>query len=62
MVYIRNTYSTGQLEIEGGYSFGEKDGLFKYYYDNGQLMREGTYQNGEVSGSWTKYQKNGRAL
>jgi antitoxin component YwqK of YwqJK toxin-antitoxin module len=44
--YRRN----GQLEYEGRYREGVKEGLWKIYDGSGALLREENYQNGELEG------------
>ncbi len=55
----RMYYENGQLEEEGTYKDGERDGLWKLYYENGQLFKEGTLKKGERHGPYKNYFDNG---
>jgi antitoxin component YwqK of YwqJK toxin-antitoxin module len=45
MEIVKQYYSNGQLESEGSYLNGLKDGAFKEYHENGNLSAEGKYQD-----------------
>lgn len=51
-------YSDGQLEFQGEYEAGLKDGESKWYYSNGQLKTEATFEAGYRNGEWTEYYEN----
>ena len=42
--YTKNYHDNGQLEEEGNYKDGEKDGMWKYYRENGELWKTGNYK------------------
>ena len=50
-----NIYENGQIESEGDYKDGKRDGLFKQYYKDGFLEREGLYKNGIRVGKWNEW-------
>ena len=57
--YVKEYYSTGQLESEGNFKDGKKEGLWKEYYESGNLKREGNYKDGVKFGLWKCYYNNG---
>jgi len=40
-------HPNGQIDYEGTYKDGKRDGPYKYYFENGLLYYEETYKNGE---------------
>jgi len=42
----KSYYENGQLESEGSYIDGKKNGHCTHYHDTGQLESEGNYING----------------
>ena len=48
-------YIEGQLEYEGEYLNGERNGKGKGYYNNGNLKFEGEYLNGKKNGKGKQY-------
>ena len=51
-------YNNGNLEFEGEYKNGKRDGKGKKYYDNGNLKFEGEYKNGKAWNGVIYNQKN----
>ena len=52
-------YCNGQLESEGNWKNGKKDGLWKYYNKKGILKLESNWKNGKKDGLWKNYNKKG---
>ncbi len=58
--HYQRTDSTGQLLIEGYYSKGLKNGLWKSWYPNGQLKTLQSYKMGLANGEFIDYNFNGQ--
>lgn len=66
-----NKYSDGNPEglhkifrynitvVEGNYSAGKKNGIWKYYHDSGELGVKGMYSDNLMEGKWEFYNKTG---
>ena len=52
-------YENGQVEVEGNYKDGVKDGKHVGYYKNGQILVEGNYKDGKEDGKWVGYYSSG---
>ena len=46
--YIKEYYYNGNIEYEGNYLKGKRNGKGKEYYSNGKLKYEGKYFDGEI--------------
>lgn len=55
-------YGTGQLQTQGNYVDGLKDGVWNYYYPNGQLSRTIDYELGKPVGEDNTYYRNGQLM
>ena len=55
-------YLGEQLEYEGQYSNGERNGKGKQYYPDGNIMFEGEFINNQWNGKGKKYNENGQLL
>ena len=53
-------YEDGELEFEGNYIDGKRNGLQKYWYENGQLHKEENYKDGKKNGLHKEWYKNGQ--
>jgi len=51
---------SGNLLMEGTYSFGKKYGNFIFYFDNGVIKSEGRYENNKRIGYWKYYYNTGQ--
>ena len=52
-------YENGVIYLEGKYSNGFKQGLWKQYYNNRLINSTKYFKNGNPSGKWTFYNENG---
>jgi antitoxin component YwqK of YwqJK toxin-antitoxin module len=50
----------GQLEREGNFTDGKREGLWEFYHENGQLQERGNLKDGRVDGLWETYHDNGQ--
>ena len=57
--YLIIKYDNGDINLEGNFINGKKDGLIKSYYDNQQIYYEVNYKNGIKHGRRTMYYQNG---
>jgi len=57
---VYSEHENGQLEWEGNYKAGKKDGLFRYWYESGQLSEEENYKAGKKDGEHKQWYKNGQ--
>jgi hypothetical protein len=55
-------YIDSTIAIEGNYTNGKKEGVFKFYFPNGQLDQVGKYLNDKKIGVWEYYYENGNKL
>lgn len=56
-------YENGQLQGDLSFdSFGQYNGLAKYYYQNGAVKSEGNYLHGLSTGEWREYDETGKAV
>jgi antitoxin component YwqK of YwqJK toxin-antitoxin module len=53
-------FDNGQLQQEGAYQFGKKNGTFTYYYDNGQVAATGEYHEDKAEDVWVWWHRNGQ--
>ena len=51
--------SDSTIAIEGNYTKGKKEGVFKIYFPNGQLAQFGMYANDRKSGIWEYFYEDG---
>lgn len=56
---FQDTWMDGQLEEEGNYSQGLRDGEFVKYHHNGKVKSKGKFRNGSYDGIWEHYHSNG---
>ena len=52
---IKEYYKNGNLEFEGEYLKGKRNGKGKEYYNNGTLKYEGDFLNGLWKGNGKEY-------
>ncbi len=57
---IRDYYMNGQLQKEGKYKAGARQGPFKFYHANGAQQRTGSYSDGKQTGEWRFFYENGK--
>ena len=50
------------LEYEGSYKDGNREGLWKWWYENEQLSIEAYYKNGKLEGLYRAWHNNGQLL
>ena len=50
------------LEYEGSYKDGIREGLWKWWYENEQLSIEANYKNGKLEGLYRAWHNNGQLL
>jgi len=57
--YVKNHYSTGQVQSEGNYRKGKNHGLWKFYNRFGKLVNEYNYVDGQRQGEAFDYYPSG---
>ena len=59
---IRETtyYENKQMQMDGGYNDGKRDGLWISWYMNGKKWSEGEFRNGKGEGKRITYFENGK--
>ncbi len=59
---IRETtyYPNKQMQMDGRYVNGKRDGKWMYWYENGTVWSEGFYLKGKADGKRTTYFENGK--
>ncbi len=60
--YVKEYHKNGQLEYEGNFKDGKREGLWKYYYSTGQLEWEGNFKDGKEEGLFKIYYENGQLM
>jgi antitoxin component YwqK of YwqJK toxin-antitoxin module len=53
-------FDNGQIQQEGAYQFGKKQGTFTYYYDNGQVAATGEFRDDQPEDVWVWWHRNGQ--
>jgi antitoxin component YwqK of YwqJK toxin-antitoxin module len=53
-------YPNKQIQMEGTYKDGKRDGKWSYWYENGKLWSEGAFVRGKSDGKRTTYFENGK--
>ncbi len=53
-------YANGNVQREGSYRSGQKDGFWVQYWPNGGKKSEATFVNGKYTGLYTSYHENGK--
>ncbi len=53
-------YSNKQIQMEGTYKDGKRDGKWVSWYDNGKVWSEGSFKNGKSDGKRIVYFENGK--
>ncbi|MEI8007035.1 MAG: hypothetical protein WCI48_12580 [Bacteroidota bacterium] len=59
---IRETtyYENKQMQMDGGYKDGKRDGAWVSWYENGKKWSEGSFKNGKSEGKRITYFENGK--
>jgi TonB family protein len=57
---VEDRFVDGQLQMEGNYSFGLKEGVFTFYYENGKVESTGRFESNSRSGLWKYFYNNGK--
>ena len=52
-------YLSGGVQSLGGYSSGQQNGVWTYFFENGRRKAEGYYSQGKKGGLWRFYFENG---
>ena len=52
-------YLDSTIALEGNYTNGKKEGIFKFYFPNGQLEKIGEYSGDKKNGIWEYYYEDG---
>lgn len=52
-------YPNGNIQSEGMYINGKKEGNWVYYYENGKIQQKGSFRENIISGTWKLYYKSG---
>jgi antitoxin component YwqK of YwqJK toxin-antitoxin module len=60
MIKETTYYSNKQVQMDGIYKDGKREGKWTYWYENGKVWSEGTYKNGKAEGRRTAYFENGK--
>jgi antitoxin component YwqK of YwqJK toxin-antitoxin module len=53
-------FDNGQLQQQGYYQHGKKQGTFTFYYENGQVAAAGEYKDDQPEGMWVWSHRNGQ--
>jgi antitoxin component YwqK of YwqJK toxin-antitoxin module len=53
-------FDNGQIQQEGTYQYGKKQGTFTYYYENGQVAATGEFHDDQPEDVWVWWHRNGQ--
>ncbi|MFP4093065.1 MAG: TonB family protein [Cyclobacteriaceae bacterium] len=56
---VKDYYLNGQLQMQGYFKKGKKDGHFIYFDPHGDTLQTGTYQDDKKTGAWRYFYPNG---
>ncbi|HEX8059449.1 MAG TPA: energy transducer TonB [Cyclobacteriaceae bacterium] len=56
---VEDRYANGELQMEGNYVYGRKEGQFTSFYPNGVMESNGRFESNSRSGSWKYFYRNG---
>jgi antitoxin component YwqK of YwqJK toxin-antitoxin module len=60
MIKETTYYPNKQMQMEGTYSNGKRDGKWMYWYENGKMWSDGLFIKGKSDGKRTTYFENGK--
>jgi len=56
---VEDRFVNGELQMEGNYVFGLKEGEFTFFYENGVMESTGRFESNSRSGLWKYFYRNG---